>query len=163
MKRQQFYLLGVSVVLLCGTIEKAECDNAIIVGRYQAVPNKPPKVQQNLLSQVKQIVFSKNITTVGEAIKAWLLFSGYRLSPKSISCDAYGLYKQPLPEVDRSLGPMSLRMGLETLVGNYFYLLIDPVHRYVSFQLKPMFYSVYEQKTKNKIHTIPENTKKGMY
>ncbi|MEE9358616.1 hypothetical protein [Candidatus Vondammii sp. HM_W22] len=48
--------------------------------------------------------------------------------------DTAALFALPLPAVHRSLGPMTLRDALETLVGSAFYLVQDPVHRLIAFE-----------------------------
>ncbi|MGH8490231.1 MAG: FimV/HubP family polar landmark protein, partial [Gammaproteobacteria bacterium] len=42
----------------------------------------------------------------------------------------------PLPAVHRTLGPMRLDEALKTLAGPAHYLVVDPVHRLVSFELR---------------------------
>ena len=50
------------------------------------------------------------------------------------------LLNQPLPQVDRNLGPLTIQDGLEVLVGQQVFTLVqDQLHREVNFKLKPAF------------------------
>lgn len=114
------------------------------LARYLAVQNQPLPEQQNLLEQVFQVHFSRDVRTIGDAVHYLLRPSGYRLVdahffPKA----AQSLLLQPLPEVDRKFGPMCLKDGLLTLVGFPFGLVVDPVHRLIGLRLKPDFQSTY--------------------
>jgi len=61
--------------------------------------------------------------------------SGYRLASPNASCPSLPvLLGWPLPAVHRSLGPMRLDEALTTLAGSAHYLVVDPVHRLVSFE-----------------------------
>lgn len=61
--------------------------------------------------------------------------SGYRLAPETAADPARSdLLGRPLPKARRTLGPMPLRDGLETLGGSAFRLLEDPLHRLVFFE-----------------------------
>jgi type IV pili sensor histidine kinase/response regulator len=77
-----------------------------------------------------------------------LRFSGYSLvGTRSLSKEAAALLMQPLPAVDRHLGPMTLEEGLQTLVGKPFGWLVDPVHRLLSLRLLPNYQPLYQTKT----------------
>ena len=106
------------------------------VGRYQSVTMRPDENQVDLLSVVITRNLPEHVNTVGQAI-AWLLEgSGYRLlSPKLAESYRSHLFAMPLPQVQRQLGPLSLRQALELLGGPAFRLVIDPTYRLVSFEL----------------------------
>ncbi len=123
--------------------------NNISVGRYLAVSATPQKDQQQLLQQQIQVRFPQNILTIKQAVNFLLQFSGYQLATENtISVSVNTMLEQPLPEVDKNFGPMSLEQGLVTLSGDSFYLLIDPVNRLVSFKLKPSYEKLYEPPNK---------------
>lgn len=136
----RWVLAGCLCLNLCGT----SFANTISIGRYLTVAAKPLPAQQHLLSQQIQIKFPENIFTVKQAIEFLLQFRGFRLaSLQSMQPAAKAMLDQPLPEVDRTLGPMRLEDALLTLGGSPFYLLVDPVHRLVAYQLKPKYQSLY--------------------
>lgn len=116
---------------------QAENNNVTVTGRYLTVTNHPQSDQIDLLSQTIQVHFPVSIQTVGEAMHYLLRFSGYSLVAKAQMHDALKItLSQPLPLIDRELGPVSLKKGLLTLAGPAFYLLQDPIHRTVNFHLK---------------------------
>jgi conjugative transfer region protein (TIGR03748 family) len=120
--------------------------NNVSVGRYLSVAVKPQSDQQRLLQQQIQIKFPQNVLTIKQAVQFILQFSGYRLCDESqLSPPARRVLSQPLPEVDRTFGPMTLEQGLETLVGDDFYLLIDSVNRLVGLKIKPSYRHLYEK------------------
>ena len=130
--------------------------NNITVGRYLSVAATPAADQQNLLQQQIQIKFPQNVLTIKQAIKFILQFSGYRLCANSeLDQPVKEMLNQSLPEVDRVFGPMTLDQGLQTLVGNMFYLLVDPVNRLVGFKIKPAYRYLYQNSTIKKL-TEPE-------
>ena len=109
----------------------------IAIGRYLSVPLQAKLEQRHLLSQTIQIHFPNNVRTLGQAINFSLQFTGYRLvTHDHLSPTTMKLLTLPLPEVNRILGPISLQQALLTLAGPAFSLLIDPVHRLISFRKK---------------------------
>jgi len=118
--------------------------NNVTVGRYLAVAEQPQSAQTKLLQQQIQIKFPQNILTVKQAVDFMLQFSGYRLvDVKQLNQPARTMLNQPIPEVDRTLDPMTLEQGLTTLAGDPFYVLIDPVHRLIGFKVKPNYRNLY--------------------
>ncbi len=106
------------------------------VGRYQSVRMRPDQTQVDLLSVLITRNFPEPINTVGAAVAALLDGSGYRLlSPKLAESYRVHLFAMPLPDVQRQLGPLSLRQALELLGGPAHRLVIDPTYRLVSFEL----------------------------
>ena len=114
------------------------------ISRYMSVPNVPLAAQRDLLAQTMEVRFPAAIKTVGEAMRYLLLFSGYRLAP-GISKDkaVQTMLSNPLPAIDRTLGPISLKEGLKTLAGPSFVLLADPIHRLIGFKLNPRYQALY--------------------
>ena len=137
----------VAIMVLIGMLGfslRAHAESATLVGRYLAVPLQALPEQANLLDQTFQVRFSRDVCSVGDAIRYLLRFSGYRLvNTVLLSKTVQVLLLQPLPQVHRKLGPLSLQDGLLTLVGHPFDLVVDPVHRLVGFRLKPAFQSLY--------------------
>lgn len=114
------------------------------VDRYLTLSHQALPEQSDLLSQTFQVHFPGNVFSVGDGVRYLLSCSGYRLMNVSmLSKSVQILLNQPLPKAHRKLGPISLRNGLLTLVGEPFALMVDPVHRLVGFQLKPNFQTVY--------------------
>ncbi len=106
------------------------------VGRYQSVIMRPDENQVDLLSVVITRKLPKHVNTVGQAVASLLEGSGYRLlSPKLAESYRSHLFAMPLPDVQRQLGPLSLRQALELLGGAAFRLVIEPTYRLVSFEL----------------------------
>ena len=105
------------------------------VGRYATVPARPTEEQIQLLSAIVSVAFPASMVTVGQAVEHLLQPSGYRLSPQHVAEPTrQSLLNLPLPEPHRMLGPMPLKTALETLAGQAFRLVEDPVHRLVSFE-----------------------------
>jgi type IV pili sensor histidine kinase/response regulator len=97
---------------------------------------QPDENQVDLLSSMVELELPEQINTVGQAITYLLEGSGYRLlSAKLAEPYRVGLFAMPLPDVQRQLGPLSLRQGLELLSGPAFRLVIEPVYRLVTFEL----------------------------
>jgi conjugative transfer region protein (TIGR03748 family) len=136
----------IAIVMIAGMFffsGSVHAESSTHIARYLTVENHALPEQKNLLEQVFQVHFSRDIHTIGDAMRYLLRPSGYRLVddhflPKA----AQALLLQPLPEVHRRLGPMPLQEGLLTLVGFPFRLAIDPVHRFINLRLKPDFQSM---------------------
>ncbi len=106
------------------------------VGRYQSVIMRPDENQVDLLSVVITRNLPEHVNTVGQAVASLLEGSGYRLlSPKLAESYRSHLFAMPLPQVQRQLGPLSLRQALELLGGPAHRLVIEPTYRLVSYEL----------------------------
>ena len=92
--------------------------------------------QANPMKTIISINYPPVVKTVGQGIRYTLERTGYRLA-KSLNSDPKMtvLLDLPFPEVQRNLGPLSVTQVLKTLAGPAFELVIDPVHRLVSFDL----------------------------
>lgn len=122
-------------LLFCGTSDAAE--SVTQIDRYLTVQNKSTNEQTDLLSQIVQVHFPPTLQTIGDVMKYLLNFSGYTLvDEKDLSPAARIMIVKSLPTVLRSIGPIPLRKGLETLAGKGFYLMEDPINRTVNFKLK---------------------------
>jgi conjugative transfer region protein (TIGR03748 family) len=115
-----------------------------VLGRYLTTATEPLPAQIDLLSQSFDVHFPRDVVTVGSAIKYLLNNSGYQmidthtLDPASIQ-----MLLLPLPDIDRDLGPMTLLQGLQTLAGQTFQVVVDPVHRLIAFRLKAEYQNQY--------------------
>ena len=106
----------------------------IKTGRYSAVLNEPTPAQDNILKVVINTEIPAIIGTVGDAVRFLLLRSGYSLAPVStMTTHTKTLLRHNIPEIHRKLGPMTLDRVLNTLAGQGFVLLVDPLSRKVSF------------------------------
>ena len=108
------------------------------VNRYATVANKPLAAQINPLLAIQQIHFPQEVQTIGQAVEWWLKFSGFSLVSKEKQSESLQtVMRQALPQIDRNLGPLTVKDGLEVLVGQQSFMLIeDPLLRHVNFKLK---------------------------
>lgn len=123
-----------SLVLCSLQIQAA---NITQVSRYATVNNQPLAAQINPLKTVQQIHFPASIQTIGEAVNYWLRYSGYHLAPKEKQSESLQqVFQQPLPQVSRNLGPLSIDNGLTVLVGQQLFTLKqDDLLREINFSL----------------------------
>ena len=117
-------------------IQEANAIEVMQTGRYSFIKNIPPVDQFNPLKVVVQTKIPQSIDTVGETVEFLLVRSGYTLADETvISDEAKVLLKLELPQIHRQLGPMTLDTALHTLSGEAFELVVDPVHRKVTYEL----------------------------
>ncbi len=132
---QRLSLLLVGTLISC-TVLGAGLD-PVRVGRYSAIVPGPSPEQADPFALPIDTEFPYSVQTVGHALKQVLARSGYRLASLDVSCLSLpALLSWPLPAVHRTLGPMRLDEALGTLAGPAHYLVVDPVHRLVSFELR---------------------------
>jgi conjugative transfer region protein (TIGR03748 family) len=113
------------------------------VGRYSAIVPGPSPEQEDPLAVPVHRQFLLSVQTVGRAIEQVLAPTGYRLADLAASCPSLSaLLGLPLPAVHRTLGPMRFDEALKTLAGPAHTLVIDPVHRLVSFELRQRYASL---------------------
>ncbi|HAT1803886.1 TPA: hypothetical protein ACG4S2_000730 [Legionella pneumophila] len=112
--------------------------NVTQVNRYATVANKPLAAQINPLLAIQQVHFPHEVQTIGQAVEWWLKFSGFSLVSKEKQPESLQIVmRQALPQIDRNLGPLTVKDGLEVLVGQQSFVLIeDPLLRQVNFKLK---------------------------
>lgn len=111
--------------------------NITQIGRYAIVHNQPLAAQINPVKTVQQIHFPAPIQTIGEAVNYWLRYSGYHLAPKEKQTESLKqIFQQPLPQVSRNLGPLTIEQGLTVLVGQQLFTLKqDDLLREINFSL----------------------------
>ena len=124
-------------LVTAGNVEAGNTPNSEVqVGRYLTVMLQPDQTQVDLLSVIVTRNFPVQTKTVGQAVVSLLDGSGYRLLSADLA-EPYRslLFALPLPEVQRQLGPLTLRQSLVLLTGPAFRLVIDPTYRLVTFEL----------------------------
>lgn len=128
-------MISVLSVLACSSLAA----NVTQINRYATVANKPLAAQINPLLAVQQVHFPQEVQTIGQAIEWWLRLSGFSLISKEKQPESLqAVMRQALPQIDRTLGPLTVKDGLEVLVGQQSFALIeDPLLRQVNFKLKP--------------------------
>ena len=119
------------------------------ISRYTTVRNQATRAQINPLLMVVQTHFPQSVQTVGEAMAYILQYSGYSLVDQSLMDEnVRQMLSQPLPMIDRNLGPVTLQEALEVLAGKHvFRLTQDPLHRKVSFEVLPSIQQQYEDQS----------------
>ncbi len=129
-------------IVLCGLLLILAADQAhaasgdVPVGRYSVVAPVPRTDQSDPLETIVRLSFPPYVKDVGGAVDYLLARSGFRLADALAAGEAQLiLLRRPLPESQRTLGPMPLRRALETLGGEAFWLIEDPVHRLVAFDV----------------------------
>ena len=127
MKRSIFHPthpVAASAICLAGFCAVASVNlpaNDIQVGRYSLFAATPTEAQADPLQATITVQFPESVRTVGDAVRHLLQQSGYRLAgPEATGPEAAYLMALPLPAVQRSLGPMTLKQALETLAGPAF-------------------------------------------
>ncbi len=107
--------------------------DTLSVGRYVDKHDAPLPSEIDPLETPVTLEFPRSIQRVGEAINMALIPSGYVADIDSAP-EAYILFTLPLPESQRTLGPMSLRRVITTLAGTAFSVEFDDLYRTASFQ-----------------------------
>lgn len=126
--------------------------NVTQINRYATVANKPLAAQVNPLLAVQHIHFPQKIKTVGEAIEWWLHYSGFVLANKEKQpASLQAVMHQPLPQIHRNLGPLTVKEGLEILAGYQVFTVIEnPIVRQVNFKLKPAYQPAFKKVVRSK-------------
>jgi conjugative transfer region protein (TIGR03748 family) len=131
-------ILSASLALLvfgCSSIASAKSFTEY-PSRYTRIDPQVTPSQNNILGYKRKRTFPrKSVVTVGQAMRIWLRGTGYRLSSTHPERNVYQLLQLGLPNVHRTLGIVSIESGLKALAGDPWELVIDPVHRLVSFSL----------------------------
>lgn len=102
-------------------------------GRYQLVEMTPTAGQRNLLEQTVTIDLPQSMPiSVAGGLENVLQHSGLSLCPRNSQNDG-AVFAQPLPAVDRQLGPVTLGTALQVLAGPAWRLHVDFIRRRVCF------------------------------
>ena len=113
------------------------------VGRYSMAAPVPSASQRNPLQTLVRIRFAQSIHTVGDALNHLLGRSGWRLAgAKSADPSLATLLALPLPQTQRRLGPIPLIDAVQLLCGAAYDVVIDPVHRLLSCELKAQYAAI---------------------
>jgi len=111
-------------------------------GRYSFVNVAAQPAQVDPLLAVIDVHLPVEVATVEDAVNYLLRRSGFNLLPAPSSDEAVGfLLGQPLPEVHRHLGPITLREALLTLGGKAFTVNVDYVYRKIGYQVSPAYFT----------------------
>ena len=109
-------------------------------GRYSYVAVGTQAAQVDPLLAVIDVRLPPDVTTVEEAAHYLLRRSGFNLLPPDPGDQPVNsLLSQPLPEVHRHLGPISLREALLTLGGKAFLVNVDYVYRKIGYHVSPAY------------------------
>jgi conjugative transfer region protein (TIGR03748 family) len=125
------------LALLCGCSSIAAAKSFTeYPSRYTRIDPQVTPSQNNILGYKRKRTFPrKSVKTVGQAMQIWLRGTGYNLASTHPDRNVYQLLQLGLPNVHRTLGTVSIESGLKALAGDPWELVIDPVHRLVSFSL----------------------------
>ncbi len=139
------------VLAACSAPAKKETDASspmppatpqVQTGRYTSAMVGATTAQVDPLSAIIRTEIPLGTYSVGDAMVYLLRATGYRLASPVAADPAVGtLYHMPLPQVQRSLGPITVRDALSVLAGPAFAVVIDPVNRLVSFDVKEPYAS----------------------
>lgn len=125
-------------VLLTGIALSTTAAPVTQINRYATVENKPLPEQVSPLKAVQQIHFPQEVKSIGDAVNYWLHYSGFHLASETKQPNTLKqILSQPLPQVDRSLGPLDIESGLLVLVGKHDFVLEEvSFTREINFQQK---------------------------
>ncbi len=110
-------------------------------------------INEHIIEQSDDInvLVYKNITapTVKGGLQQLLDGTGWQLAEYP-NIDPYisRLYNQTYPNFKRQLNPISLSKALSHIAGNAWHLVVDPVNKLISFQLKTYYSCAFLSKEK---------------
>ncbi len=134
-KTSSLYIPLLGALIGCSSIASAKTFTEY-PSRYTRIDPQVTPSQNNILRYKRKRTFPRNsVKTVGQAMRTWLRGTGYSLSNRHPDQNVYQLLQLNLPNVHRTLGTVSIESGLKALAGDPWELVIDPVHRLVSFSL----------------------------
>lgn len=115
-------------------------ETVIQVGRYSSAKATATHYQKDLLSVVIQTIIPAHVDTVEGAMTFLLMRSGYELAePKRQGDYVPQLLSKKLPYAHRKIGPITLKDALLLIVGNAYWMKVDPVHRLIAFEIVQEF------------------------
>ena len=110
------------------------------VGRYTVIGLGPTSQQQHPLQSLTTGTPFASGSTVGQAMRVVLAPTGYALvDPVAGGAVTVQLLQQPLPAVQQKLPRMPAQVALQTLAGEGFLLVIDPINRLIGFEPAPRY------------------------
>jgi conjugative transfer region protein, TIGR03748 family len=114
--------------------EKFKPAAVVQTGRYSFVPAIPTLPQREPLQVLINVTIPNDLQTVGDTVHYLLRRSGYSVeSPPILNPHAARLFLNPLPDVQRRLGPMTLHDALTVLVTPELVPIIDPIRRRINY------------------------------
>ena len=136
MKPLTIHLAVLCLVVATFSSSTLVAEEEVQVGRYSSVQPLPTPAQEDIFQTVSIVDFPNSVKTVGDAVNLVLSEQGFRIADgDKVDERMHVLLSLPLPKSHRSLGPMTLKSILETLSGPVWYVVQDPVHRLVAFEL----------------------------
>ena len=116
----------------------------IQISRYTTQKEEIPSNKIDLLQQNISISFGPSITNIKQALEQLLENTGLRLQ-NSQNQDEYtqAMLANPLPATQRVIQNASLKQTLLALTGDKFDIVVDPIHRIISFKIKPTVKAIY--------------------
>ena len=143
--KRSYQLLLASLVTSVSIGVIAGYATTIQTSRYTISEAGLNQYQEDLLHQTVTMTFPQSrVHTIDAAVKYLLRFSGYQLVPQEAQPkQVQAILRQSLPESLRTLRNVTIEQGLSGLVGQPFQILYDPVHRLISFRLRPGYQAVY--------------------
>ena len=113
------------------------------VGRYSMVAPVASAAQRDPLQTLVRLRFPRAVHSVGEALEHLLARSGWRqVDPANADPSLVTLLALPLPETQRQLGPVPLVDAVQVLCGSAYDVVVDPVHRLLSCEIKPRYAAI---------------------
>lgn len=110
-------------------------DDTVAVSRYVEISTDVDRQQRNPLQTVISITYPPNITKVGQAISYTINSTGYTMNDLGMTAEETRImYTLGLPEVHRQFEYVKVINILQTLVGDAFVPMADPINRKVAFK-----------------------------
>lgn len=135
MKRPSKKFTMSMIALLAATASQSLiAEDRHTISRYTSISTKASEGQANPLATVVSFSFPPTVKTVGQAINYTLAQTGYHLAnPGALPEQTKYMLTLPLPSIQRNFSYVSVRSVLQTLSGDAFLLLVDPLRRVVSY------------------------------
>lgn len=125
--------VAIMVGMAHGVVAAASADRYTI-SRYTTIDTTPELRQSNPLLTVVSYSFPPTVVTVGQAINYTIEQTGYTLaSMTNLPESTKVMLTLPLPSVQRKFSYVTVQSALKTLAGDAFILLVDPIHRVITF------------------------------
>jgi len=121
-------------MMIAQGVTAATQEDRYAISRYTTIDTTPEVRQSNPLLTVVSFSFPPTVETVGQAINYTIQQTGYTLAEMSnLPESTKVMLTLPLPSVQRKFSYVTVQAALKTLAGDAFLLLVDPVHRVVTF------------------------------